>query len=313
MSDLIDFNEVRASNVLPSPKGIGLKVMQLCQQEQVSLKELARLIQGDPVLSGRIIKLANAVNRNKQRQIASITSDVLILVGVHAVRQVVMGISMVTSYKNGECGNFDYGRFWSHSVAMGCAAQLITAAVNVAPVAEMFITGLLANIGRLGLASARPQAYSALIGDYRQSEPTEFIEAEQAQFGFTHLTLAVAMMSDWNIPRLFADGVLYHRAPSSSPLPADSRNQKIVLVLQLAGRLADHCMASDETRAQSVESLSALARALDIGDESLAQIAARLSEEWLEWGTVLQVPVRALAPFSPALQDDGCALAHPPG
>lgn len=298
MSEVIDFNEVKASNALPSPKGLGLKIIQMCQEEQVSLRELSKLISADPVLSGRIIKIANAVNRNKQRQIGSITNDVLILVGVHAVRQVVLGISLVTLYKNGECENFDYVQFWSHSVAMACASQIVTARLNIAPVAEMFTSGLLTNIGRLGLASARPKAYSALLATHRNKPQVQLLAAENELFGFSHIGLSVAMMNDWNIPRLFTDGVFYHLNPEASPFPVGSRYQKIVQVLQMAASFADICIASDDRRAALIDDLLELGAALGIDGTAMAEIGARASAEWVEWGHVLNVPARALPSFN---------------
>lgn len=310
MSEIIDFSEVKASNALPSPKGVGLKIIQMCQEEQVSLKELSKLIQADPVLAGRIIKIANAVNRNKQRQIASITNDVLILVGVHAVRQVVLGISLVTLYKNGECENFDYSQFWSHSVAMACAAQMLTARLNIAPVAEMFTSGLLAGVGRLGLASARPKAYSALLSQYRDKPQAQLLAAESDLFGFSHISLAVAMMNDWNIPRLFTDGVFYHLNPDASPFPNGTRYQKIVQVMQMAARFADICIATDDRRSALIEELLELGAAAGIDAAAMTEIGARASAEWVEWGHVLNVPARALPLFrkDDELEEDAVAL-----
>src|SRR5574343_1355365 len=100
MREVLDFNELKASGTLPSPKGVALRVMQLCQDENLSLKDLAQTIQGDPALAGRIIKIANYVNPNRSRPIAAVTTDTLVLIGIHAVRQVVLGLSLVGNYRD---------------------------------------------------------------------------------------------------------------------------------------------------------------------------------------------------------------------
>lgn len=79
MSEVIDFNERKASNVLPSPKGMRLKVMRLCQNEQISLLELAKQIQAEPVMAARMIKIANVTNANvmntgRRRPAVSVTA-----------------------------------------------------------------------------------------------------------------------------------------------------------------------------------------------------------------------------------------------
>jgi hypothetical protein len=70
----------------------------------------------------------------------------------------------------------------------------------------MFTTGLLANIGRLTLASAHPAGYSSLLT--RALEPSAQLAMEQSLFGFNHLNIA-ALMQDWKIPELFCDAVLH--------------------------------------------------------------------------------------------------------
>jgi HD-like signal output (HDOD) protein len=301
MNETIDFNALKASNALPSPKGIRLNVMRLCQREQVSLQELAKQIQADPVLAGRIIKIANVANPNRMRPIASITTDILILIGVQAVRQVVLGISLVTSYQHGGCKAFDYAQFWSRSVAMACAAQALAGCIRIAPVAEMFTCGLLAGIGRLGLASARPDAYSRLLAHHADDRLDALTLAETQLFGFNHLSLAVAMMSDWNIPRLFSDAVLFHEAPETSGFAEGGRQYKLVQILHMAAWIADICIAPDDERERMLPLLFELGLAAGIDRGEMATIANQASREWAEWGEVLQVPTRALR----SLEEDG--------
>lgn len=294
MGQTIDFSELKASNLLPSPKGVRLNVMRLCQREQVSLPELTRQIQADPVLAGRIIKIANSVSTGRSRQIASVTTESLLLVGVLAVRQIVLGISLIISYQNGACRNFDYARFWSHSIAMACAAQALAGHVRVAPVAEMFTCGLLAGIGRLGLASARPEAYSSLLELHAHDSSTALMVAETTLFGFNHLSLGAAMMNDWGFPRLFSDAVLFHEAPDSAGLAEETRQQRLIRMLQMAARIADLCLATDEARPALLPLVSESAGWLGIDAAQLPALMDQAVDAWQEWGRELQVETRPL-------------------
>ena len=300
MSELIDFNELKASNALPSPKDVRLRVMRLCQQENVSLHELAQQIQADPIVAGRIIKIANSVNPNKNRSIASITTDVLILVGVAAVRQVVLGISLVTEHRAGSCKNFDYSRFWSRSAAMACSAQSLGVAIRVAPVTEMFICGLLAGIGSLGLASARPTTYSNMIAEWGRDQLAEMTQAETSAFGYNHLTLAAAMMADWNIPRLFIDAVQCHEAPTQFNLEPGSRQWRLTLTLHLAGKIADLFFAADDEKNDLLALISACAAQLELDTEALCNAINAAAADWQDWGGILRIDTH---PFTPITGD----------
>jgi HD-like signal output (HDOD) protein len=49
------FEELKASGLLPSPKGVALTVMRLAQDESTTNAQMARSIKSDPALSGRIV------------------------------------------------------------------------------------------------------------------------------------------------------------------------------------------------------------------------------------------------------------------
>lgn len=294
MSEIIDFVELKANNLLPSPKGVRLNIMRMCQQDNVSLQELAQQIQADPVLAGRIIKIGNFGNPSRLRPIASVTTEVLILVGVFAVRQVVLGISLVASYQNGNCMLFNYAQFWSRSVAMACAAQALAEQVRIAPTAEMFTCGLLAGIGRLALASARPEAYSNLLEKSGNWSADILKNVESQLFGFNHLSLATAMMNDWNIPRLFTEAVLFHEEPALSGLAEDTRQQKLVRLLHAAALIADACVALEIEREQLISTAIEFGETIEVGPIQMAAIINQTSREWVEWAEVLRVHAHPL-------------------
>ncbi|GAA4029390.1 HDOD domain-containing protein [Actimicrobium antarcticum] len=298
MNLAIDFNELKASNQLPSPKGVMLNVVRLCQRDNMSLPELARQIQSDPVLAGRIIKIANVLNPIRTRQIAAVTTDVLILVGIHSVRQIALGISLVTSYQSGACKAFNYDRFWSRSVAMACAAQALAERIRIAPVAEMFTCGLLAGIGKLCLATARSEAYSALLEQFEGKTDSALALAELPLFRVTHASMTAMMMSDWSIPRLFCDAVLFHRTPELSGFDIGGRQYRITMLLNVAAGIADMCVSSDEERERMLPLIVAAAAALGLQSEQISAVLEDTSAEWCESGDVLQVKTRRLPGLS---------------
>ena len=84
--------EIKALGDLPSPKGAALAVMRLTQKPDVSVAELAHVVQTDPALVGRLIKAANALH-NKTRPVAAV-QDALILLGISTVRYLALSFSL---------------------------------------------------------------------------------------------------------------------------------------------------------------------------------------------------------------------------
>ncbi len=290
MREAIDFVELKATGQLPSPKGVALRVMQLCQDENLSLKELAQTIQGDPALAGRIIKIANYVNPNRSRPIASVTTDTLILIGIHAVRQVVLGLSLIGNYREGRCKLFDYEQFWSQSIAMGSAAHAIASILRVAAPAEMFNCGLMSGIGQLALVTVRPDQYCEMLAGLQDASANALIEAQHAQFGMTQRDLMLFMLQDWGIPKLFIDALYYHEDPLASGYAENSRPLKITYTLQLASLIARAVMQEnpDDNLLSRIKAFSAL---LDINPEHLDEIAELTRMEWQDWCDMLDVRV----------------------
>lgn len=298
MSDKLDFAELKASGVLPSPKGVALTIMKLCQRENVSLPELAHTIQADPVLAGRIIKIANVANPNKSRPIAAVTTDTLILIGIHAVRQVVLSFSLISNNQKGSCKGFDYQSYWSRSVAVASAAQAIGASIRIAPPAELFTCGLLSDVGRLGISAARPEAYTELLEKLGDAPRNQLVAAEKERFGLDHNELSMEMMADWGIPKLFSDAVYYSEDPESSGFAEGSRQRKLTYALQLAELLADAFLANEGQREKLLSKIFLVASTLSLSPEHTVNIANQTLEEWHDWGRMLDVSTNKIAEFS---------------
>lgn len=116
------FEALKASGNLPSPKGIALQVIRLTQKDDVTNQEIAHAIKADPSLSGRVIKIANALVAYQTRPIASV-ADAVTMLGLNSVRQLVLSLSLVEGNRDGACKKFDYQNFWRHSLLTAIAAQ----------------------------------------------------------------------------------------------------------------------------------------------------------------------------------------------
>ena len=122
--DISKFEQLRASGQLPSPKGVALAILRLTQREDASMAELARIIKSDPAFVGRLIKAANSVSANPGRPVVSV-QEAMVVLGMPAVRNLALGLSLLSQYRKGTCREFDYERFWSASLACGIAMQAL--------------------------------------------------------------------------------------------------------------------------------------------------------------------------------------------
>ena len=291
------FTELKASGNLPSPKGSALRVMELCQREDMTLPELIHALQVDPTMVGRILKLANSAVFGRIRPVAALTPDVLMSIGVHSVSQIVLAFSLVSDHRHGRCSAFDYENFWSRSLATAVAFQLIGTETRAGAAAELFTVGLLANVGLLAMASIHPDAYARLLEEAGGQNSITLAGLEKHAFGYDHREVAEAMMRDFGLPQMFTDAALSHEAHGRLSQHPESRAQRMVHGLHLAARLAGLCFVENANRMAAYREVLPLAHVLGIPAARLAQIGDEMLREWAEWGRLLKVPVQDMPPF----------------
>jgi HD-like signal output (HDOD) protein len=281
------FEDLRKSRALPSPSGVRLTIMLKCVQENPDMVELLRLVQADPVLSGRIIRIVNVLNADRVRPIASVSIDSLLLIGLQAIRQLALALSLAELGAPTACTNFSLPHFWSRSFAMASSAQVIAGHTKVAPLAEMFTTGLLSNVGKLTLASAQPAIYSSLLA--KNLDNATQIAMEQSLFGFNHLSVAAALMQDWKIPLLFCDAVLHYETPMASGMLAESRQQEVVWTLNLASMIAELGCGPTSAAKGVVHRVGIALGNLHLVWDDFIELYEQAGKDWHEWSKTMKL------------------------
>ena len=285
--------QLRISGQLPSPKGVALAIMEISQREDATLDEVARVVQTDPALSGRLLRLANAANGHG-RPVASINEAVLRL-GMASVRQLAMGFSLVDQYPQGLCAGFDYPGFWSHSLFMAVACQELGRVVRVCTPDELFACGLLAQIGRLALAAVYPADYAALLQE--SDGGTTLLERERERLGVDHVEFTAAIMGDCGIPKSLTEPVRFQEAPETSGFVEGSRPYQLAHLFFHGRRMADLGLSPEAERHGSISELMRLGGKIGLNPEALGEVFDRVVEQWHDWAELLRVPASRLPAF----------------
>ena len=249
------FEDLKAGGKLPSPSGIALRLIELTRQNDVAIDEIARTVQADPALTGRLIRFSNsALNGPRRRPMVSV-AEAIQRIGTTTVRQLVLGFSVMGSNRKGACTAFDYAEFWSRSLATAIAANAFCLRVRVTAAEEAFTVGLLADVGSLALASLYPDEYALVLESTRGQPRARRIDAEKKELGTDHSELCAALLEDWRIPKLFVDAVLHIDAPEASQAVTGSREKNLVDLLALAAHVGRYCVAEESRRASLIPAL----------------------------------------------------------
>jgi diguanylate cyclase (GGDEF)-like protein len=295
-NDMPKYEQLKASGQLPSPKGVALAILRLTQKEDASMAEMARIIKSDPAFVGRVIRAANSAKANPGRPVVSV-QEALVVLGMPAVRNLALGLSLLSQHRQGSCEDFDYKRFWSASLACGIALQGLSRHVRAIQPEEAFSVGLLARIGELALATLHSDEYARLLRATVRSGYRELARLEREAFAITHCELTAAMLDDWGLPPAFVDVVRRHEDGEGHGFAEGSREARILRLLVMARSVAALCLAGEGERAQHRARVSELGAQLGIDGDELGALCDRVVAEWRDWAGMLNVVSQPLPPF----------------
>lgn len=308
--NLKKFEQLKATGELPSPKGVALNIVRLAQRDDVNIGQLEQAIKADPAFVGRLMKTANITGRKSGRPIASVP-DAINVLGVTVVRRLALGFSLVSGYRCGACTNFDYSTYWTRAVVNALALQSIIQRTNWANPEEAFCCGLLADVGKLALATVHPEEYSGLLGEFQAGDvfsielDAPLLAREEAVFALHHDDLTAAMLTDWGFPRVLLEPIYFRRRPERSIFAPDSRGERLMGAARLADAVVDACLATSEERQAGMKMLTERAALLDFEPEELESIVNGVTQNWREWAKLLQLdPAQALPSFAELAESD---------
>lgn len=312
-ASLSKIEQLRLNGQLPSPKGVALAIMELCRREDASIEAVTRVVQTDPALAARLLRLANAAALRAARPVAAVP-DAVMRLGMAAVRQVAMGFSMVDQHRHGQCEGFDYDRFWSHSLLMAVAMQALAARSRAGSPEEMFTCGLMARIGCLALATVYPAEYAALL---RQNPNERDLAAlERQHLRADHHEFTAAILEDCGVPYALIESVIHHEAPDASGFTEGSRPDQLAHLFHHGKRIADMGLAPESERGGIISELMLLGGKLGLDANEQGGLIDGIVGEWRQWSEMLKVPGGALPSFAamaaaPAPKNAGLQALHP--
>lgn len=290
------FEELKATGRLPSPKGVALALLNLTRNDDYTATDVTHIVQSDPALAGRLLKLANAANQGLQRPVVSLSQAVMLL-GVPMVTKTALGLSLLSEHRKGTCKRFDYEGFWSRSLAAAIANQWLGYRAQTAA-DETFTCGLLSKVGMLALATLFPDEYDGVLAKAAE-RPGELLTLERECFAFDHRALTVALLREWGLPSVFVQAVFHHEKPEEAGFEESSRAFLIVHSLHFSAHLAEMCTMADETaRQRMLPRLYVLGARLGMDTEAVNVLTDQIVAEWQEWGTILMIPTREVPPLA---------------
>jgi putative nucleotidyltransferase with HDIG domain len=221
---------------LPAAPTVVLKVLRLTREPETSADVVAELVQREPTLSARMLKLANSAFFGMRGRVETARRAVVVLgfKTVASMAMVVWSHTLSLSTKDRSLQAI-YRQLFKHGLAVAVLARDLAARVEPSAQETAFQAGLLHDIGRVSLcAELGPRYWEEVLG-LSGGEGIDAELAERRWLGFDHAEMGAALMLKWGLPSSLVDAVAAHHEAVISPMQ-DVVTRSVALGNFLAGR-----------------------------------------------------------------------------
>jgi len=227
---------------LPTAPKVVDELISSFDKASVSTEDIAKKLSADPVLSAKLLRLANSAYYHVSRSIGTV-EDAVLMLGFVTVRTLVISSGLVSGFKT--VPGLDLKQFWRYSLHTAVAAKWI-AKKTKENTDLAFTIGMMHAIGQLVIHSAMPEQAMELD---KIAGPLDSrrIDAEQASFGYCYADVGAELAARWKFPPLFSESI----SAFPDPLSREPFN-KLAAIVSLAAwraRVFEHSLSADEIEA----------------------------------------------------------------
>ncbi|MBD3221251.1 HDOD domain-containing protein [bacterium] len=211
MSEQIVITEaVKTMEDLPTLPSVVQKLLVMLRDPEFSARDVSAAICSDQALAARVLKLVNSPAYGIAHDIQSIDRAVIIL-GSEALQSLVL-CAGVTAAMEAMANPAMLNGFWHHAYHVATSAHDLAERGDGAEPSEVFLAGLVHDLGELVLAVLRPDEWLRV----RDLGARDRIANEKRYLGLTHTRAGHMLATRWCLPEEIADVAREHHSERST-------------------------------------------------------------------------------------------------
>lgn len=207
---------VRSDANLHAYEQVLVKIRHAMAQPSTSARDIAAIIQTEPVLTARTLRVVNSAAFGLRRPVCNLDEAVVVL-GTHQVRDLcsAMTMGLFLQKKEKQSKYLDREAFWLHSFGTAVIARMLHEEFIGGQGPEIYIAGLLCNVGRILLAQFFPELCDKMC-EYSLQASIPLLEAEKRVIGCTHAEVGAWLAKAWQLDDGLVQSIRYHHGPSGN-------------------------------------------------------------------------------------------------
>ncbi|MCF6148536.1 MAG: GGDEF domain-containing protein [Candidatus Kuenenia sp.] len=229
-------NNILKSPALPTLPAVASDLISITSKEETTIKEIADLLSKDVSLSAKVLKIANSAYYGFTYKISTI-QQAISCIGINAIRSLVLSFSFLAIKGGNKSEFFNYEDFLTKSLANAVVARLIKEKIDNYDLEEVFIAGLLKDIGKLIISSTHPKLYDQIAKAAQNSEK-KITGLEHEIVGIDHAQIGYEVAKSWGFPAVLSIPIQYHHFPEKNK-DDDKKVQLYTNVVYFAGLVSN--------------------------------------------------------------------------
>ena len=202
----------KQSEIRPFPAAVS-QLMGALQDPNSSSASLAKIIECDPALAVRLLRMANSPLYGLSREVRSI-SHATSMLGTRTLRTLAMSAAGATMFAGGSTAAAEREKLWQHSLGAAAVARILSEFDPQVSADDAFLACVFHDVGKLFLFDVIPEAYADMT---KMHAGAELVEQEQLTFQVTHSDIGFKSAHAWNLPENLKVAVGYHHRPAEAP------------------------------------------------------------------------------------------------
>lgn len=263
---------VQALATLPT---VAARIMKVADDPDASISRLHGVLNEDPVLAARVLKVVNSAFYRRSKAIASTLTAIHIL-GVSSVRSIAVAASLTRLFRGPQLARLkELDGLWDHAVAVGVAARALAARTRVSAPDEAQLAGVLHDLGVVVALQGDFPRFRGVIEQAIAHPHTPFRQLEQEGMAMDHQQLGAALCEAWNFPPQLVKVCLHHH----DPMVLSAEERMLPALVHVADVMAAQVGIGFVRTVEHTEPDPAALELLRLDDEALAEIRAGLGAE----------------------------------
>jgi len=199
---------------LPEIPSIVYELNEVIADPFSSAEDIAQVVNKSPSLASLLLRIVNSAFYGFPSKIDRISRAVA-LIGSKEISSLALGISTMRLFDEIPKEIIDVRAFFKHSLACGILSRILAAHLNFSQTEQLFVSGLLHDIGRVIVFKYFPTEAIALLAETRSSGRRLYdIEFDTLRCRHTHV--GRDLFRKWKLPYSLENCIYFHHSPSKA-------------------------------------------------------------------------------------------------